>query len=106
MVFEPGRPGGFRLGIGHLRSQFRLADFRPHPGCIGFRLECGGIPRRQFLEAGWATAAEFDRVYAPIGLDLGGNSPNEIAVGILAEIVACRQKKGIRERNVKTRRLN
>jgi xanthine dehydrogenase accessory factor len=46
------------------------------------------------------------RVYAPIGLDLGGNSPQEIAVGILAEVIACRQKKGIAEHNVKTRRLH
>jgi xanthine dehydrogenase accessory factor len=30
------------------------------------------------------------RVYAPIGLDLGGTSPEEIAVAILAEVIAVR----------------
>jgi xanthine dehydrogenase accessory factor len=55
-------------------------------------LQADGIPNEQM-----------ERIYAPIGLDLGGNSPQEIAVGILAEIITCRQKKGIPERAVKCR---
>lgn len=34
---------------------------------------------------------EDKRVYAPLGLDLGGKTPGEIAVSILAEIIAVRQ---------------
>jgi len=30
-------------------------------------------------------------VYAPIGLDLGGPTPEEIAVSILAEVIAVRR---------------
>jgi xanthine dehydrogenase accessory factor len=40
-------------------------------------------------EAG-LTAAEIDRVHAPIGIPLGGNRPEEIAVSIAAEMVAAR----------------
>lgn len=34
--------------------------------------------------------AEITRIHAPIGLDLGGRSPEEIALAVLAEIVASR----------------
>ncbi len=40
------------------------------------------------------------RVYAPIGLNLSGHTPEEIAVSILAEIITVRQggKGGSRSR--------
>jgi xanthine dehydrogenase accessory factor len=31
--------------------------------------------------------AKFERVYAPIGLDIGAENPVEIAIGIIAEII-------------------
>ena len=34
------------------------------------------------------------RIHAPIGLDLGGRSPGEIALAIIAEIVQARNRKG------------
>jgi len=46
--------------------------------------------RRQRLALFDLTAAEIDRLHGPIGLDLGGRTPAEIAVSILAEVVAVR----------------
>ena len=37
-----------------------------------------------------ASDAEIDRVHAPIGIPLGGNRPEEIALSIAAEMVAAR----------------
>jgi xanthine dehydrogenase accessory factor len=45
------------------------------------------------IDAGM-TQAEIGRLHAPIGLDLGGRRPEEIAVSIAAEIVAARNGRG------------
>jgi xanthine dehydrogenase accessory factor len=60
-------------------------------GMIGSRRK---IPllRREFLKAGWATADEFRRVYAPIGLDLGAITVPEIAASIVGQLIAVRRK--------------
>jgi xanthine dehydrogenase accessory factor len=39
-------------------------------------------------------AEEFARVYAPMGLDIGALSPEEIAVSIVAELIAIRRNAG------------
>jgi xanthine dehydrogenase accessory factor len=46
--------------------------------------------RRARLLAEGLTEAQLDRLCGPIGLDLGGRTPEEIALAILAEIVAAR----------------
>jgi xanthine dehydrogenase accessory factor len=45
--------------------------------------------RKRLLEAG-LTEAQVDRLHAPIGLDLGGRTPEEIALAVMAEVVAAR----------------
>ena len=57
-------------------------------GMIGSRAKCGTILEHLRVD-GIGTEA-LQRVYAPIGLDLGGPAPEEIAAAILAEIIAVR----------------
>jgi xanthine dehydrogenase accessory factor len=49
------------------------------------------LMRREFTARGWATAQEFDRVHAPIGLEIGSKTVEEIAVSIAAELVLVRR---------------
>ena len=48
--------------------------------------------RQRMLEAG-ISEANLDRLHGPVGLDLGGQKPEEIALAIIAEIVAVRNRK-------------
>ncbi|HUN23367.1 MAG TPA: XdhC family protein [Anaerolineales bacterium] len=51
------------------------------------------VARRERLFAEGLPPAQLDRLHAPIGLNLGGRSAEEIALAVLAEIVAVRNKK-------------
>lgn len=44
--------------------------------------------RREWLLANGVTEADLDAVHGPAGLDIGANTPSEIALAILAELVA------------------
>lgn len=57
-------------------------------GMIGSRAKCSTI--MEHLKADGIAPEALQRVYAPIGLDLGGPAPEEIAVAILAEAIAVR----------------
>jgi xanthine dehydrogenase accessory factor len=46
--------------------------------------------RRQRLHEAGLTEAQLARLHAPIGLDLGGRAPDEIALSVMAQIVAVR----------------
>ena len=48
--------------------------------------------RQRLMEAG-LSAEELARLHAPIGLDLGGRSPEEIALSVMAEIVTVRNRR-------------
>jgi len=49
--------------------------------------------RKNFIESGLATEEEFDRIHAPIGLDIGAVTVPEIAASITAELIAVRRNK-------------
>lgn len=57
-------------------------------GAIGARKT--HADRRERLAREGFTTAQIDRIHGPIGLDLGGKTPAEIALSIIAEIVATR----------------
>ena len=48
--------------------------------------------RQRLLDAGLAPEI-LDRLHAPIGLDLGGRSPEEIALAIMAQVVSARHAR-------------
>jgi xanthine dehydrogenase accessory factor len=81
----------------HARDQRALAHLlcRPHRylGMIGSRRKVHTVVRR-ILEREAALGRpppDLSRVHAPIGLALGGRSPGEIAVSIVAELIAVRR---------------
>lgn len=74
---------------GHQHDEVCLREVLKSPakyiGMIGSRRRVIGVFHR--LEAGGVSPAELERVHAPIGLDIGARSPQEIGVAILAEII-------------------
>ncbi len=61
----------------------------PYIGMIGSRRRVH-IVHRTLLDEGFPPAA-FRRVFAPIGLDIGAETPEEIALAIAAELVVVRR---------------
>ena len=60
-------------------------------GAIGSRKT--SEERAERLKKQGLTEEQIRRIHGPIGLNLGGNSPEEIALAIMAEIVATRHNK-------------
>lgn len=66
----------------------RVLDGMPgaYYGMIGSRSKIAAV-RKMLLEQG-VSEAHLDRIYQPIGLPIKAETPNEIAVSIMAEIIA------------------
>ena len=69
-----------------------LATPARYVGAVGSR-STNADRRRRLAEAG-ATPAQLDRIRGPIGLDIGAATPEEMAISILAEVVAVRHGRG------------
>jgi xanthine dehydrogenase accessory factor len=80
---------------GHLVDAKALAACIHKPaayiGMMGSRRKVA-LLRKDFIDSGRATAAEFDRVYAPIGLEIGAETVEEIAASIVAQLIAVLRK--------------
>ena len=77
---------------GHLNDKTALEQSLRSParyiGMIGSRRKKAMIYER-LLEEGF-TQSDLDRVFSPIGLDIGAETPEEIAVSIVAELIKVR----------------
>ncbi|MFC1718278.1 XdhC family protein [Candidatus Poribacteria bacterium] len=51
------------------------------------------LMRENFLQEGWATPAQWDRIYAPIGIEIQSKTVQEIAVSIAAQLVLVRRQR-------------
>ncbi len=82
------------VGRGHLVDAQALAACIDKPaayiGMMGSRRKIA-LLRKDFIESGRATAEQLDRVYAPIGLNLGAETVPEIAASIVAQLIAVRR---------------
>lgn len=63
-------------------------------GMIGSRVKVAQM-KDAFLSNGWATPEQWDKIFTPIGLKLGGQSVEEIAISIAAQLVQVRNSKNI-----------
>ncbi len=60
-------------------------------GMIGSKRKVA-LMRKDFIETGLATEDEFNRVFAPVGLDIGAVTVPEIATSVAAQLIAVRRK--------------
>lgn len=82
VIMTPGHQADFTV------LQQTLPSPAGYVGCIGSRRKIA-VTRERLLAAG-VSEADADRVYAPIGLPIGGETPAEVAVSIAAELIAYR----------------
>ena len=96
-------PGDYVLVItrGHQHDQVALEKAiqttARYIGLVGSRRKIA-ILVKNLLAKGYPASA-FQNLYAPIGLDIGSETPEEIAVSVVAELIAL--QKGVHQRSPK-----
>jgi xanthine dehydrogenase accessory factor len=63
-----------------------------YTGMIGSKRKVASM-KQEFIEKGLATKDEWENIYAPVGLDIGSQTVEEIAVSIAAQLVQVRNGK-------------
>lgn len=69
-----------------------LATPASYIGCIGSRRMIAATKARLFAEKGY-TEEDFARVHTPIGLEIGAETPAEIAISVAAEMIRFRAER-------------
>lgn len=64
-------------------------------GMIGSKAKVAQM-KATFLQNDWATPEQWAKIHAPVGLDIGAKSVEEIAISIAAELVKVRNEKNYR----------
>ena len=82
VIMTPGHQGDYEVLVQALGTPAKYI------GCIGSRRKVAAT-RERLLSDGF-TEADIRRVYAPIGLPIGGETPAEVAVSVAAQLIACR----------------
>ena len=86
---------GLRHDLGHSHDYEAVHEMLKTPACyiglIGSRKKLAA--NRERLIADGFTDKEIDRITAPIGLEIGSETPAEIAVSIAAQLIAFRAQK-------------
>ena len=79
---------GHDLDVDHAGLVAALPSPAPYVGLLGARRRLG--ERLDRLRAAGVSEADLAKLRAPIGLDLGGKAPFEVAVAVIGEIMAAR----------------
>jgi len=74
--------------------RFALRSTAKYIGLLGSRRKIGLFV--EVLEKEGFEPAAFERVYSPVGLEIGSETPEEIAVSIAAELVAVKKNLDVR----------
>ncbi len=93
---KPGLERGFIViatqGSGdHAALKAALSSAAPYVACIASRAKAEAL--REKLAAEGVSGDALARLRAPAGLDIGARTPSEIAVSIMAEIIAMRSAR-------------
>ena len=76
----------FERDLGYLDALLRTDV--PYIGMLGPRERTERLLARRAADLGEVTSAMRERIHAPVGLDLGGEGPDAIAIAIVAEVMA------------------
>lgn len=87
---------GHDIEADHAALLAALPSPAPYVGLLGARRRLG--ERLDRLRAAGLTEHDFAKLRAPIGLDLGGKAPFEVAVAVIGEIMAARHGQPALER--------
>ena len=87
---------GHDLDLDHAALAAALPSAAPYVGLLGARRRLS--ERIERLKACGLAERDLAKLRAPIGLDLGGKAPFEVAVAVIGEIMAARHGQSVRER--------